>query len=489
MSQLAQDRTVLLVNPNQMKPAVAPLALDYLASALRIKQFQVDLLDLCFTADFSRAIEDYFAHSPASNIVAIGLTLRNTDDTYFASQDFFLPKFKMVTDCLQKWTSAPLVLGGAGFSVMPEAVLDYCNVDLGIWGEGEYSLPLLIAKIAAAQDWKDVPGLVYRYHNGFRRNFPQYLNLSRLPASQRDLADNQRYFREGGMGNLETKRGCDKHCIYCADPAGKGRQIRLRSPQSVAEEMALLLKRGIDHFHLCDSEFNLPISHATAVCEQIIDRGLGSKVRWYTYASPSPFSDELATLLQKAGCAGINFGVDSGVDYMLRTLGRDFTVEDLKQTTSTCHRQGITFMYDLLLGGPGETMDSLQQTIETMKQLSPHRVGASLGVRIFPYTRLAALVRKQGPLNQNPNLHGAVQGNSGFLAPVFYLSSDLGKDASEHLTQLIGKDERFFVGAKDKIDKNYNYNDNSVLVNAIRKGYRGAFWDILRRLSEPEQGV
>lgn len=482
----APVRTVLLVNPNQMKPAVAPLALDYLASALR-KKFRVDLLDLCFSADPCQAIEDYFAHGSADNIVAIGVTLRNTDDTYFASQDFFLPRFKEVTDCLKKCTPAPLVLGGSGFSVMPEAVLDYCNVDLGIWGEGEYSLPLLVTRIATGENWEDVPGLVYRSRIGYRRTPSQYSDLSRLPPPHRDLVDNRRYFSEGGMGNLETKRGCPKNCLYCADPIGKGRQIRLRSPQSVAKEMALLLEMGIDHFHLCDSEFNLPDSHALAVCSQIIQTGLGDRVRWYIYASPVPFSDELATLMQRAGCAGINFGVDSGVDYMLRNLGRDYTVEEIEQTAKICHRQGLVFMYDLLLGGPGETRESLRQTIETMKRLSPHRIGASLGVRVFPYTRLATLVRKQGHLVQNPNLRGTVHRNNNFFAPVFYLSHALGEGASEYLTQLIGKDERFFIGTKTDIDRNYNYNDNSVLVNAIRKGYRGAFWDILRRIAEEAQ--
>jgi hypothetical protein len=69
------------------------------------------------------------------------------------------------------------------------------------------------------------------------------------------------------------------------------------------------------------------------------------------------------------------------------------------------------------------------------------------------------------------------------FAPVFYLESALGNDAAQYLTDLIAGDERFFFMSSSEADRNYNYNDNALLVDAIKKGYRGAFWDILRRLS------
>lgn len=469
---------VLLVNPNQMKPPVAPLALDYLASALCESGFEVDLLDLCFYEDFAREIDRYFA---SNSVFAIAITLRNTDDTSFVTQDFFVPRLKEMIDCLRAHNSAHLILGGSGFSIMPEAILQYCSLDLGIWGEGEYSLPLLLRKIVAGEDYHGVPGLVYRDAKGFHRNGPKYLDLKNMPTPERNTVDNRRYFLEGGMGSVEAKRGCPKRCIYCADPLVKGRRLRRRSPRSVVDEIEALLRMGIDHFHFCDSEFNFPPGHAREICLEIVSRGLGSKVRWYAYCSPAPFSEELATLFPKAGCAGINFGVDSANDQMLRTLDRDFTVEDVARTAQFCHRQGIVFLYDLLLGGPGETSDSLRETIETMKQLSPSRVGASLGVRLFPETRLAAMVRKQGPMEQNPNLRGAR--DEKFFTPAFYLSSALGEDAPEYLASLIAGDERFFFMSGEVAGQNYNYNDNTLLTNAIKDGYRGAFWDILRRLS------
>ncbi len=475
---------VLLVNPNQMKPPVAPIALDYLAHALRLKGFQVDLLDLCFSMDIAQDIKSYFARNDA---LAVAVTLRNTDDTYLASQDFCIDKYRQVIDMLKTVTSAPIILGGSGFSIMPGAVLEYYGLHLGIWGEGELSLPLLVDRIALQQAYTDVPALVYRSGRGFRVNRARYVDLNGLSAPKRDTIDNRRYFIEGGMAGIETKRGCPQGCIYCADPVGKGKKLRLRSPQSIADEMEALLEMGIDDFHFCDSEFNIPEEHARSVCQELIARGLGDRVRWYTYASPVPFSRELARLCLKAGCAGIDFGVDSGCDTMLRSLGRDFTVADISRTADVCHLEGIVFMYDLLIGGPGETRDTLKQTIETMKRVSPDRVGISFGVRIIPNTRLAAEVIKEGPLCNNPNLCGSTENNDNFFRPVFYLSSQMGQDAPEYLSQLIGGDKRFFYASPSAAERNYNYNDNTVLVNAIKAGYRGAFWDILRRLGDPKE--
>ena len=478
-----KEKKVLLVNSNLMQPPVAPLALDYLAQALQQSGFGAEILDLCFSPDYTKAIEECFA---SRDVLAVVVTFRNTDDSSFATKRSFLPLLRDIVQCIKTNTSAPIVLGGVGFSVMPKAILNYCDLDIGIWGEGEYSLPLLLTKLAKQDEFYDIPALVYRAGDGFRCNPAQYLDLNEMPTPRRMFIDNRRYFREGGMNCLETKRGCPKGCIYCVDPLSKGRKIRLRSPNSVGDEIEALLNQGVDYFHLCDSEFNIPDSHAKEVCTEIIGRGLGGKVRWYTYASPAPFSRELASLMKRAGCVGVNFGVDSGCDWMLQALGRDFRVDDVRSTAKVCREEGLVCMYDLLLGGPGETRDSLKETVETMKIISPDRIGAAMGVRVYSKTKLADMIYREGPLNGNANLHGTTEGNGDFTAPLFYLSQDLGDDALQYLSNLVGNDERFFLHNPEAGDKNYNYDDNAVLVNAIKNGYRGAFWDILRRLADKQ---
>jgi radical SAM superfamily enzyme YgiQ (UPF0313 family) len=472
---------VLLVNPNRMKPGVEPLALDYLGAALHEARFAVSLLDLCFENEPVAAVKVSSAPARAG---LIGVTIRNTDDCYLLSQDFCLEQTRPIIEALKESAAGPIVLGGVGFSLMPEAVLEYLGADLGIVGDGEAALCALAKCIAEGADYRPMPGLLYRTETGWVRNPPRAVEVNKLPLHHRRLVDSERYLREGGMAGIETKRGCERRCIYCADPVAKGRTQRLRSPENVADEFQAMVARGVNYFHICDSEFNLPPKHALAVCEELIRRRLGERLRWYTYASPAPFTRELARAMKRAGCAGINFGVDNGDDRMLRRLGRDFTSGDLRSTARICREEGIVFMYDLLLGSPGETRETAKKTIDLMKEVSPSRVGVTAGVRIYPGTGMAAIVRKEGFSTPNPNLRGAIEGNDSFLRPVFYLSAAMGDDPFGYLAELVADDARFFLPGRTTRDRNYNYNDNSALVEAIRKGYRGAFWDILRRLAE-----
>ncbi|UCC66724.1 MAG: cobalamin-dependent protein [Deltaproteobacteria bacterium] len=477
--QSSDPLKILLINPNLMKPPVTPIGLDYIASSLELAGFEVDLIDLCFASSWKGALDSYFTkHDP----LAVGVTVRNTDDCLYLSQDFIIPRIKVIIDYLKGRTPRPLVLGGVGFSLMPERILAYFGVELGIWGDGEWALPALLTKMAKGEDFSGIPGLIYRRDGEYQRNPPALSNFLDLPLPQRDIVDNTRYFGEGGMGSVETKRGCEQKCIYCADPLAKGRRYRLRPPHIVVGEKEVLLEKGIDYLHICDSEFNLPYDHAIGVCEEIISRGLGEKISWYAYLSPVPFSEELARLMSKAGCKGIDFGADHGDDRILKNLGRPFTSADLRETAKLCHRFGFTFMYDLLLGGPGEDKESLTKTISFTKEIEPTRVGISAGVRIYSGTRLAEIALQDGVHAGNANLKGVVKPD--FFAPIFYVSQSLGDELIPFITSLVGGDERFFFGGGEEADANYNYNDNSILMEAIKRGYRGAFWDILRRLAE-----
>lgn len=251
-------------------------------------------------------------------------------------------------------------------------------------------------------------------------------------------------------------------------------------PARVADEMEALSAQGVDCLHTCDCEFNLPIEHAGAVCDEIIRRRL--PMHWYAYASPAPFTPALARLMREAGCIGINFGVDSGSDAMLAALGHHFRAGDVRETARVCRQAGLSSMFDLMLGGPGETLETMRETIDLMREVEPDRVGLAIGVRVYPGTRLARQVAAEGIAADNPNLRGTIAPD--LFAPIFYLSAALGDDPFGYVAGLVGGDQRFFFSAREEAERNYNYNDNSVLVEAIRRGYRGAYWDILRRLAD-----
>ena len=136
---------------------------------------------------------------------------------------------------------------------------------------------------------------------------------------------------------------------------------------------------------------------------------------------------------------------------------------------------------------PGETRGSLAQAIEFVAGLPVERVGLSCGVRVYPHTPLGRRVLGQGPLDENPHLHGATRDNADLLRPIFYVDAGLDGDIHELVSDLVGGDTRFLHADPKQLDGNYNYNDNSVLSNAIRAGERGAYWDILRRLDAAKE--
>ena len=475
---LLQNKLVLLINPIRIRPVVAPIGLDYIGYALKQAGYEIDLIDHAFS-DLKESLQQYFRNN---NPLAIGITVRNTDTCLFQGQAFFLDEIRELITYLVSIQDAPIILGGIGFSIAPKAVMEYCGAEFGVWGEGEAALPRFLNTLQTDQDFTRVPNLIFRKGERLIQNPTEFIDLKESQPP-RDLINNERYFTEGGQGNIETKRGCDQKCIYCADPICKGSKIRLKPPKSVCAEFQALIDQGVNCFHLCDSEFNNHLSHAKEVCREIIQANLQTQMTWYTYCCPKPFDEELAQLMKEAGCAGINFGVDSGDDDMLRTLGRSYHSKAIVRLTEICKAHEIVLMHDLLIGGPGETKTSIKTTIDLMQEVQPDRAGFSIGVRIYPGTELAQIIQEEGPLMQNSNIYGVKENTPAFLKPLYYLSSDMGGESVfSYISQLVGKDPMWFFADPTDQDANYNYNENFVLVDAIKKGYRGAYWDIMRRL-------
>lgn len=462
---------VALVNTNRIRPPIAPIGLDYVAEALNRAGHEVSVLDLCWTDEWRSAIVNFF---DKKDFDLVGITLRNTDDCTFSTRHSFLNEFTDIIHTLRETTQALLVVGGVGFSVMPDQVLRRCRADAGLWGDGEFGFIQLADKIESKQPWHDVAGLIWRHGDRWRHNPPLTLPLTHLPPMSRRWVDNPRYFREGGQAGIETKRGCPGQCTYCADPLAKGRLVRPRPPEDVVAEIENLLEQAIDHIHTCDSEFNLPHWHALEISEAMIRHNLGDKVRWYAYCSPASFSLELAQKMGQGGCVGINFGVDNGDPKMLKRLRRDFGPHDILSAVGICRQVGIPVMLDLLLGSPGETRETVMTTIELVKRASPDQVGVAVGVRVYPRTGLSHLANREG-------LRAGLIRGADESEPVFFLEPAVAPFVSQLLDQLIDNDERFFFLDPSRPDRDYNYHANERLVEAIERGHRGAYWDILRK--------
>jgi radical SAM superfamily enzyme YgiQ (UPF0313 family) len=475
-----------LINTNTMTPPVGPLGLEYVAGAVRAAGIETDVVDLCLADDPATILKDYFA---ANQLQLVGLSFRNVDDCFWPKADWFLPKLAETVSSLRSMTDAPIVVGGVGFSIFPERIVEYVEADFGIRGDGEQAIVSLLDELQGTRTLERVGGLIWRKDGRMVANRPLWPSPLSLPTI-RDAVDNPGYFKAGGQCGLETKRGCNRQCVYCADPLAKGPTIRPRDPSEVADEAEALLAQGIDVLHLCDSEFNVPRSHALAVCEEFGRRALGKRLRWYTYMAVVPFDAELAAAMSKAGCVGIDFTGDAACPLMLKNYRQMHTKEDLASAVRLCRENGITVMIDLLFGGPGETPDTIAETIEFVKQIAPDCAGAPVGVRIYPGTEMARTVELEGPLEDNANIHRKYQGPVDFLKPTFYISRSLGPNPARLVNDLIAGDKRFFGPMEETdaperaVSTDHNYNENIALAEAIRHGARGAYWNILRNLRD-----
>jgi len=240
------------------------------------------------------------------------------------------------------------------------------------------------------------------------------------------------------------------------------------------QEFQALLAQGVSWFHLGDSEFNLPIGHAKEVCRAVIQAGLGDKLRWYCYCAPTPFDHELASLMKRAGCAGINFGVDSLCDEQLSRLGRSHSTGDIHRLVYLLKQKGLNYMFDLLIGGPGEREETVRATVDKVKELNIPLAGIAVGIRVYPKTPLGQAIA-------NGSIQEGLHPEGGLSEPFFYLSPALGSDASALINELVAGDPHFLVLSSPAEEGSYNYADDEALGELIRKGARGAYWDIISR--------
>ena len=454
---------VLLISPNTKKlpDPVAPLGLAFLSSALKSAGSEVRCLDLCFEENIAQALEKAIKEfSPA----AIGLSLRNIDNVAYPHSVSYLPFYKKIVEDCRKLSGAPIFLGGAGFTLMPGSILQFLDVEGGIVGEGEEAFPRVLS-LKHGDSSAALEGLVRKKPGSFSRAALIH-DLNSLPSPDWDALDLPAYFRRGGMGNLQTKRGCSFSCIYCTYPLVEGRKIRLRSPGKVAQEAEDLIRRGVENAFIVDNIFNFPESHAGEVCRAFIERNLSLK--WSCYAHPAHFSRILAEEMKRAGCTGVEFGTDSGAPAVLARLRKDFTIDDIRRASRIAREAGLEVCHSLSLGAPGETEETLEETFALMEEISPTAVIAMVGLRIFPGTGLADLARAEGVLSPLSDL----------LKPAFYISPAVSDRVVEIARQKAALHSHWILPG-------LNVNVSLHLQSKLRKfGIKGPLWEHMKIIRE-----
>lgn len=448
---------IVLISPNTLTVPypVYPLGLDYVAGSVAAEH-EVKIVDLNILSrlELQELLQNFRPQ-------IIGLSCRNIDNTEVGDPRFFIDEYRQLVGWLKSQSDAVIVCGGSGFTIMPAMILQALGADWGIVGEGE-RFALLVRAIEQGEDPGLVPGVISPSAVG-EVEPPEPWQGGRVLDMQSEAAHRRFYLDKGGMLNLQSKRGCSFNCVYCPYPAIEGRKHRLIEPETVAETALALEAAGARYLFITDSAFNSDIDHSLAVAESFRARGLS--IPWGGFFAPVKLPPDYFTVMAEAGCKHVEFGSESLAQSMLRSYRKPFTVDDVFRAHRQAGDAGLHVAHYFLLGGPGESPATVNQTLDNIEKLTRTVLFFFFGIRIYPQTGLYDIALKEEKISAATNL----------LEPVFYESDTINHQQIEALvTARVGGRKNCIIGSGGA--------ESAAVVGKMHaKGYAGPLWEYLVR--------
>jgi len=406
-------RTLLIsANTEQINMPVLPMGLASVATAAGQAGHEVELLNLMTKGDLVEFKLENAVLSFRPEI--IGVSVRNIDDQVMKSPKFLLEAVKNVVRSCRGLTSVPIVLGGAGFSIYPGSVLAYLEADMGIRGEGEAAFVELLDRLSRKETTAGVSNLILP-GSARESGLKTVRNLDELPLPAPDgfFSLPAEFQNQKVWLPFQTRRGCPMGCSYCSTATIEGRILRKRSPAIVVESIARFAEAGFGNLFFVDNTFNFPSSYALELCGRMIGKNL--RIQWQGILYPWKVDEKLIERMAEAGCVSVALGFESGSKKILRALNKRFRPEEVRRISQMLRRHGISRMGFLLLGGPGETRETVEESLEFADSLELESVKLTAGIRIYPDTVLAEIARAEGVVAVDDDL----------LRPKFYLAGAL----------------------------------------------------------------
>ena len=443
---------LLSANTTKYPYPVYPLGLDHIAGALTPRH-EVEILDMNVLGDLGHldaAIRDF---DPG----IIGLSIRNIDNSDTLATKSFVQGYERIIRVIRGCTKAPVVIGGSGFSIFPGELMALLDADFGVIGEGEFLGPLLDVLENGAVV-ADLPGIISK--GGIDRGPVPWLGPVKRRLRPAD-AQLRFYLERGGILNLQTKRGCPFHCIYCTYPRIEGRRLRLTPPDDVAKEARALQEKGARYLFITDSVFNSDYVHSTAVAGAFRRHGL--TLPWGAFFAPTRPPDGYYESLAEAGLTHCEFGTETLCGTQLKRYGKPFCVEDVVAAHESSRLAGVHIAHYLLLGGPGEDARTLEETVNRTEDIRKAVFFVFCGMRIFPHTPLCDLALKEGQIAPDQDL----------LAPIFYRSR--GIEAQE----IISRVQKQAGGRMNWVYGDGGQKSERIVARMHAHGHPGPLWALL----------
>ncbi|RCK81523.1 MAG: Radical SAM domain protein [Candidatus Ozemobacter sibiricus] len=410
---------ILLVNPPSRSPQpVIPLGLAYLAAALEAAGERVQVLDAWAERFSLPDLERWLArHGPWG---LIGVTI-------------MAPTWEVGRETVQairrQVPGGAIIIGGTYPSALPEDAMAACaEIDFAAIGEGDQLIVDLVRSLRTGTPaLSAIPGLVYRTPTGIRRNPGRGLvrHLDHLPMLAWHLFPLKRYIPHPpyrllrSFATLITSRGCPFHCIYCTK-AVSGSDFRVQGVPRILEELRHLSRTyGIKQVHFYDDDFPRPRHRLLEFCRTLRQSGL--PLLWSCVARVDSVDEEVVREMKAAGCWLIAFGVESGSQAILDRALKGYTLAQVRRAFAVTRQAGLQTLGYFMAGLPGETRETLEQTVRLSLELDPDYVSWSI-TALYPGSRLHEQAREQwsshpggpghlprfGVSSQSPYAHGHV---------------------------------------------------------------------------------
>lgn len=389
-----------------------PLGLAYLLESLKNHEctvFDPNTVDQPF-AETQKIIDK-------TDPDVIGLSLRNIDTAQSWDVFSYFEAFASMIKLVKRVSPhAKIVVGGPGFSIFPqEIMMKLEEIDYGVFLEGEYSFSRLLEELHHPER---VEGIYFR-RNGkiFSTGTCKPIDFGKSHAPPREFPelDLKSYKKVAYSIGVQTKRGCAFRCAYCTYPYIQGRNIRMRSPKKVIDEIeSLVYMHDVKDFFFADTVFNYPPDHSRKICEGLIQKKL--QIKWRAWFREDFINRRFISTARDSGCDVFEFSPDGGSQEALDILRKDIDIQNIIRTYELIQTVNETrFVCNFMYNIPGENVRTVLDfykflfriTTRYLKKL--HLIGLS-NIRIYPHTKMYQIALKQRVINERTDL----------LTPTFY---------------------------------------------------------------------
>ncbi len=380
---------VTLVNPPQFSNyPQPPMGLILIAAVLESKGYSVNLIDA-----------NFLGLKPADIMPLLG-------DTDVLGLTSMTPTVSRAIDIAREVKvekpDLPVIMGGPHATLLPDETMAVApEVDIIVRGEGEESFVNLLTALEDRRSLENVRGITYRKDGVVVNNSPspEISDLNSLPFLAYHLIPLKSYKPHPPHGRafpfavLITSRGCPYDCGYCSKPVF-GKRFRGQSPARVADEIAWLKEKyGIREIAFYDDSFTLDMDRAFKICEELIRRKLN--IIWSCETRVNLVDATLLRKMKQSGCYSISYGLESGSQEILDVIDKGTTLEQAEKAVRYTREAGIHAIGYFMIGSPGETPDTIKQTIRFAKKLKVDFAQFSITTP-FPGTRLYDLYLEGG---------------------------------------------------------------------------------------------